>query len=54
MYDQVPRKPNMTNYHHTFTPKHVKPVSFVLRGLNVAAPIDDVVDELRDLGYPVC
>ena len=38
----------------TFTPNHVKPLSFVLRGLDVDFPLGDILDELRELSYPVC
>ena len=38
--------------YHTFSPKHVKPLSFILRGLDVESPIEEILDELRELGYP--
>ena len=39
--------------YHTFSPKHVKPLSLVLRGLDVESPLEEILDELRELGYPV-
>ena len=35
---------------HTFTLKHVKPLFFMLRGLDVDSPLGEILDKLRELG----
>ena len=35
---------------HTSSPKHVKLLSFVLRSLDVVSPLEEILDELRELG----
>lgn len=44
-----------TNNHqyHTFIPKHDMPLSFLIRGLEVDFPLEDIPDDLRDLSYLV-
>ena len=36
--------------YHTFMPKHVKPLSFVLRGLSIESPLEEILDELSTWG----
>ena len=31
--------------YHTFTPKHIRHLSFVLRGLDMDSPLKDILDE---------
>ena len=39
--------------YHTFSPKRVKPLSVILRGLDAHTDPQEILLELRELGYPV-